>query len=64
MRLGETYRVYASRVPRWIPRRSGGTGSYTSYVAGRTFSWAETLFSERGTLVAIAAGYLLLWLKR
>jgi protein-S-isoprenylcysteine O-methyltransferase Ste14 len=64
MRLGETYRVYASRVPRWIPRRSGGTGSYTSYVAGRTFSWAEALFSERGTLVAIAAGYLLLWLKR
>jgi protein-S-isoprenylcysteine O-methyltransferase Ste14 len=64
MRLGETYRVYASRVPRWIPRRSGGTGSYTSYVADRTFSWAETLFSERGTLVAIAAGYLLLWLKR
>jgi len=24
---------------------------------------AKTLFSERGTLVAIAAGYLLLWLK-
>jgi protein-S-isoprenylcysteine O-methyltransferase Ste14 len=63
-RLGEAYSVYSSRVPRWIPRRSGGTGSYTSHVAGRTFSWGETLFSERGTLVAIAAGYLLLWLKR
>ena len=27
------------------------------------FSLRETLFSERGTLIAIAAGYLLLWLK-
>jgi hypothetical protein len=27
------------------------------------FSWAETLFSERGTLSAIGAGYLLLWVK-
>jgi protein-S-isoprenylcysteine O-methyltransferase Ste14 len=26
-------------------------------------SWRATLFSERGTLLAIAAGYLLLWLK-
>jgi hypothetical protein len=28
-----------------------------------TFSWRETLFSERGTLIAIALGYLLLWIK-
>ena len=27
------------------------------------FSWRATLFSERGTLFAIAGGYLLLWLK-
>jgi protein-S-isoprenylcysteine O-methyltransferase Ste14 len=27
------------------------------------YSWRDTLFSERGTLIAIAAGYLLLWLK-
>ncbi|OLD22607.1 MAG: hypothetical protein AUJ01_00025 [Acidobacteria bacterium 13_1_40CM_3_65_5] len=27
------------------------------------FSWRETLFSERGTLIAIAAGFFLLWLK-
>ena len=27
------------------------------------FSWRETLFSERGTFVAIASGYLLLWTK-
>jgi protein-S-isoprenylcysteine O-methyltransferase Ste14 len=28
-----------------------------------TYSWRETLFSERGTLIAIALGYLLLWMK-
>jgi protein-S-isoprenylcysteine O-methyltransferase Ste14 len=27
------------------------------------FSWPDTLFSERGTFIAIAAGYVLLWLK-
>jgi protein-S-isoprenylcysteine O-methyltransferase Ste14 len=62
-RLGETYRLYASRVPRWMPRRSDGARSHTSHPARRTFSWAETLFSERGTLVAIGAGYFLLWVK-
>jgi protein-S-isoprenylcysteine O-methyltransferase Ste14 len=29
----------------------------------KPYFWSETLFSERGTLLAIAAGYLLLWLK-
>jgi protein-S-isoprenylcysteine O-methyltransferase Ste14 len=62
-RLGETYRGYASRVPRWMPRRPRGVGSRMSHAARRTFSWAETFFSERGTLVAIAAGYLLIWVK-
>ena len=61
-RLGQAYRDYASRVPRWAPR------SLKSQVASResdarNFSWRETLFSERGTLVAIALGYLLLSLK-
>ena len=64
-RLGETYRRYASRVPRWMPRRpSGGAGRRMPHTARRTFSWAETLFSERGTLAAIGAGYFLLWVKR
>jgi protein-S-isoprenylcysteine O-methyltransferase Ste14 len=27
------------------------------------YSWRETFFSERGTLIAIAVGYLLLWAK-
>ena len=29
----------------------------------RAFSWAETLYSERGTLIAIVAGYVLLLVK-
>ena len=28
-----------------------------------TNSWPETFFSERGTLIAIAVGYLVLWMK-
>jgi protein-S-isoprenylcysteine O-methyltransferase Ste14 len=74
-RLGETYRDYAARVPRWIPRtfadhddqrgnddqrrdrRTRGEENASAY------SWRATLFSERGTLVAIFAGYVLLWLK-
>jgi hypothetical protein len=58
-RLGESYRMYTRQVPRWLPRlqapsRAQSTGQ---------FSWAETLFSERGTLIAVVAGYVLLWLK-
>jgi protein-S-isoprenylcysteine O-methyltransferase Ste14 len=62
-RLGETYRAYTSRVPRWVPRRRSAAGNHTWHAADRTFSWAETLFSERGTLAAIGAGYFLLWVK-
>jgi protein-S-isoprenylcysteine O-methyltransferase Ste14 len=60
-RLGDTYRAYALRVPRWIPaiRARQWTGSPGS----SRFSWRDTLFSERGTLIAIAAGYVLLALK-
>jgi protein-S-isoprenylcysteine O-methyltransferase Ste14 len=70
-RRGDEYREYAARVPRWIPRSNRGdreergaqdltAGSASSAVA---FSWRETFVSERGTLLAIAAGYLLLWIK-
>jgi len=60
-RRGDEYRAYAARVPRWIP----SVVSRPLTVDGRlsTFSWRETLFSERGTLIAIALGYLLLWIK-
>ena len=74
LRLGEAYRDYATRVPRWLPatfglargRRSEQDVSMTSVISAASrvsFSWRETLFSERGTLIAIAVGYLLLWLK-
>jgi protein-S-isoprenylcysteine O-methyltransferase Ste14 len=60
-RLENAYRDYAARVPRWIPKLTRGSSPASSAVTG--FSWKETLFSERGTLIAIAVGYLLLWLK-
>ena len=56
-RLGEPYRAYLARVPRWLPRPG-----LPSANAPR-FSWRDTLFSERGTLVAIAVGCVLVWMK-
>ena len=58
-RFGDSYREYAARVPRWVPTRARAARA-TSRAA---YSWRETLFSERGTLAAIAAGYLLLYAK-
>jgi len=59
-RLGDGYRAYLARVNRWLP--SWTTPATPSQAA--TFSWRATLFSERGTLIAIAAGIILLILKR
>lgn len=58
-RRGDDYRAYMSRVPRWLPslRSINPDGAATGY------SWRETLFSERGTLIAIAVGFGLLWAK-
>ena len=58
-RMGADYREYVRQVPRWWPAWSN---------IGRAFSpathpWRATFFSERGTLIAIAAGYLLLAVK-
>jgi protein-S-isoprenylcysteine O-methyltransferase Ste14 len=60
-RLGDTYREYAVRVPRWIPLAS--PVSLAPRISSPKFSWRDTFFSERGTLMAIVAGYLLLWYK-
>ena len=55
-RLGDRYRAYAAQVPRWVPK--------TFHLgAAPCFSLRETLYSERGTLIAIAIGFALLWLK-
>ena len=63
-RLGDAYRAYAARVPRWVPKsRDHKESKDREAFAPVTFSWRETVFSERGTLIAIAAGYLLLWTK-
>ncbi len=59
-RLGNVYRDYQARVARWIPTR---TCRARGDAAGGSFSWRDPLFSERGTLLAIAAGYCLLWVK-
>jgi len=58
-RIGEPYASYVAGVPRWLPafraRRLGQPPA--------AFSWRHAFFSERGTLVAIVLGVLLLWLK-
>ena len=63
-RFGDGYRAYAAGVPRWAPHglKAPVTNRHAD-AEGRTFSWAETFFSERGTLMAIALGYALLYLK-
>ena len=61
-RFGDAYQQYAADVPRWVPAplRTARRAGKDPNVA---FSWRDTLYSERGTLIAIAGGYLLLWLK-
>ena len=61
-RIGQPYEQYVARVPRWLPSLSSSRPETPTPVVA-AFSWRETLFSERGTLIAIAAGFLLLWLK-
>ena len=59
-RLGDSYRLYAARVHRWWPTWIGPGASRSD----AAFSWRQTLFSERGTLIAIAVGIALMLLKR
>ena len=63
-RLGDGYRRYAERVPRWVPifQHKGHEGHKGEDLKGH-FSWRQTVFSERGTLIAIALGSLALWIK-
>jgi hypothetical protein len=71
-RLGEPYRKYLARVPRWIPRLPHGDrlrradvsiARRAPSVSRPKYSWRETLYSERGTLLAIGGGFALLWFK-
>jgi protein-S-isoprenylcysteine O-methyltransferase Ste14 len=71
-RLGDAYRDYSAHVPRWLPtlnrreRKKSRDQDFSSSSANSAisgFSWTDTLFSERGTFVAMAVGYLLLWTR-
>jgi protein-S-isoprenylcysteine O-methyltransferase Ste14 len=65
-RIGNAYVQYTARVPRWIPQPPQAQGSRDNVrgaQSSETFTWGETFFSERGTLIAIAAGFALLWMK-
>src|SRR5580765_7611575 len=67
-RIGERYADYVAGVPRWVPRWTTSTRSATAHARplpepSGVFSWKQTLFSERGTLIAVVLGVLLLWLK-
>jgi protein-S-isoprenylcysteine O-methyltransferase Ste14 len=58
-RMGDAYRRYVEMVPRWMPRPPASTATPPA----AAFTWRDTLFSERGTLIAIGVGLLLLWAK-
>jgi hypothetical protein len=62
-RVGEPYRAYVRRIPRWLPAlgQPGTAGRGPSNLP--RFSWRDTLHSERGTLIGIAVGLALLWFK-
>jgi protein-S-isoprenylcysteine O-methyltransferase Ste14 len=59
-RRGAEYRAYVQRVPRWMPTLHA---TVATEVAPQRDSWRQTFFSERGTLIAIGMGCLLLWVK-
>jgi hypothetical protein len=51
-RFGEEYAAYLARVPRWWPRLANlGTAMRDR----AHHPWRDTLFSERGTLIAVVA---------
>jgi protein-S-isoprenylcysteine O-methyltransferase Ste14 len=62
-RLGDSYRQYAMRVPRWVPSFTRARPLTLTVSGTSSFNWRETFFSERGTLIAIAVGYLMIFIK-
>jgi len=62
-RMGEPYARYMKDVPRWRPRLTTSPAD-TAQAHVTAFSWRQTFFSERGTLIAIAVGLALLCVKR
>jgi protein-S-isoprenylcysteine O-methyltransferase Ste14 len=60
-RRGSEYKQYAARVPRWVPSFRSDSSADTE--SPEVASLRDTLFSERGTLIAIGVGCFLLWTK-
>lgn len=62
-RVGAPYRDYLAAVPRWVPRLVPPTrapfGTSNQDSAHTSYSWLDTLTSERSTLIAIALGFVL-----
>jgi protein-S-isoprenylcysteine O-methyltransferase Ste14 len=58
-RFGDPYRTYQQRVRAWLPYLTVSSDVF----APAMHTWRETLFSERGTLVAIAVMATFLSLK-
>lgn len=58
-RIGQPYADYLANVPRWLPSVRAQRPEQPAV----TFSPRQTLFSERGTLIAIGIGIALLYLK-
>jgi protein-S-isoprenylcysteine O-methyltransferase Ste14 len=56
LRHGDEFRAYARRVRAWLPR----VPPAAELLASPPFSWRETFFSERGTIMAIALMSVLL----
>jgi protein-S-isoprenylcysteine O-methyltransferase Ste14 len=62
-RIGPPYRAYLTRVPRWLPVFGSGGRQAARESPVPRFSWRETIYSERGTLIGIAVGLVLLSFK-
>jgi protein-S-isoprenylcysteine O-methyltransferase Ste14 len=60
-RFGDAYSEYSSNTPRWWPRLDRLPAAFA---ASGMHAWREVAFSERGTLLAIAIGSILLIVRQ
>jgi protein-S-isoprenylcysteine O-methyltransferase Ste14 len=60
-RFGEAYTEYVSVTPRWWPRLDRLPAALS---ASAMYPWRQVAFSERGTLMAIALGAILLVIRQ
>ena len=60
-RFGDAYSRYVAETPRWWPRMDRVPAAFA---ASAMHPWREVAFSERGTLLAIAIGAVLLVIRQ